>query len=403
MEIKLNTPRWALPLLRPCRYKGIKGGRGSGKSHFVAETRIEELLINPDSRGVCIREFQKSLKFSSKQLLEDKIKLMQAGHLFDITLTEIKRKGHNGLIIFQGMQDHTADSIKSLEGFDWAWVEEAQNMSHRSLQLLRPTIRKEGSELIFTWNPNKANDAVDYFFNHECEPQQKVLVHVNWMDNPFLPSTLREEAEAAKRLDYEVYHHVWEGGYNTKSEAKVFGKRWRVEKFTVDHTFGYPMQGLDFGFSQDPLAAVRIYIKETTLYVAAECGDKGIELDDTIPFIRRTMPDFEKYPCYADSSRPESISYLKRHGLPRIKPCDKWSGSVEDGLSVMKSFTEIVIHDSCVHTINEFNEYSYKIDKMTGEVTDTIVDSFNHFIDAIRYALNQVITRGRPRDYKSLI
>jgi len=161
MNLNIKTPRWSLPLLQPARYKGIKGGRGSGKSHFVAESRIEDLIMNPNHRGICIREHQKSLAHSSKQLLEDKIKALGVRHLFETTNTEIRRIGYEGLIIFQGMKDHTADSIKSLENFDWAWVEEAQSLSRRSLDLLIPTIRKDGSELWFTWNPNKETDAVD--------------------------------------------------------------------------------------------------------------------------------------------------------------------------------------------------------------------------------------------------
>ncbi|MCB0448419.1 MAG: phage terminase large subunit, partial [Gelidibacter sp.] len=146
MNLNIQTPKWALPLLKPKRYKGAKGGRGSGKSHFFGEALVEAMVLDPNTSAVCIREIQKSLKFSAKRLIEDKIESMGVSNLFTITQSEIRANKGRGVILFQGMQDHTADSIKSLEGFNIAWVEEAQTLSKKSLQLLRPTIRAEGSE-----------------------------------------------------------------------------------------------------------------------------------------------------------------------------------------------------------------------------------------------------------------
>lgn len=402
INLNIDTPEWALPALNPdLRYIGIKGGRCSGKSHFVAESRIEDLIMNPDHRGVCVREVQRSLEFSSKQVLEDKIQKMGVGHLFKITQSEIRRVGGEGFIIFQGMRDHTAESIKSLEGFDWAWVEEAQKLSAISLRMLTPTIRKDNSQIIFTWNSNKPTDAVDSFF--ESKPLRSVLIHVNYTDNPWCPESMIEEAETCRAKNIELYNHVWLGGYNIKSLAQIFSDGWSVKEFDIDHTFGDPVQGLDFGFSQDPTAAVRLYLKGRDLYVSHEAGGVGIELDNTASFVKRKIPDFERYVTYADCSRPESISYLKRNGLTRILPCKKWAGSVEDGIAFIKSFNEIIIHPRCVETKKEFDEYSYKVDKNTDEVTDEIIDASNHYIDAIRYGLNKIILRGRGIDYKKLI
>ena len=148
------------------RYKGAKGGRASGKSHFFAEAIIERHIQDANSRTVCIREVQRSLKFSAKQLLEDKIKALNVEHMFEVMGTEIHNRQGNGIIIFQGMQDHTAESIKSLEGFDIAWCEEAQSLSKRSIELLDPTLRKDGSELWFSWNPRNETDAVEQLFTN---------------------------------------------------------------------------------------------------------------------------------------------------------------------------------------------------------------------------------------------
>ncbi len=212
MNLAVQTPRWAYPLIRPRRYKGAKGGRGSGKSHFFAESCVEALVNYPDTRIVCIREIQKSLKYSAKSLIEGKIKTLGVSHLFDIQTTEIRRKDGDGIIIFQGMQDHTADSIKSLEGFNIAWVEEAQSLSKRSLDLLRPTIRAEGSEIWFSWNPVREDDAVDEFMR-TGNSDDFILVHVNSYDNPFLPQTLKDERERDKIDRPDDYGHIWEGEY----------------------------------------------------------------------------------------------------------------------------------------------------------------------------------------------
>ncbi|MFM6051928.1 MAG: phage terminase large subunit, partial [Sphaerospermopsis kisseleviana] len=176
-----NPPEWALPLLERARYKAVFGGRSSGKSHAIAEIIVKRMIDDADLRVVCIREIQKSLKFSAKALIEAKIQSMGVRHLFEILTTEIRRKNGNGICVFQGMQSHNADSIKSLEGFGVAWVEEAQNLSERSLSLLRPTIRTPGSELFFTWNPEQATDAVDKFFRGEQgPPPRSVVLRVNY-------------------------------------------------------------------------------------------------------------------------------------------------------------------------------------------------------------------------------
>ena len=185
--LRIETAPVFEPLLQPSRYKGAWGGRGSGKSHFFAELLIEECLLNPGLRAVCIREVQKSLKESAKRLVEDKISeygLANAG--FEVLRDEIRTPG-GGLIIFQGMQDHTAESIKSLEGFGRAWIEEAQSLSSRSLSLLRPTIRAPGSELWFSWNPRRKSDPVDKMLRGDELPTDAIVVKANYSDNPWLP------------------------------------------------------------------------------------------------------------------------------------------------------------------------------------------------------------------------
>lgn len=392
MIIDLNTAPIFEPLLENKRYKGAKGGRGSGKSHFFAECIIEAMLINPDARIVCIREIQRSLKFSSKALIESKINSLGVSEYFEITLTEIRAKRGNGLIIFQGMQDHTADSIKSLEGFDVAWVEEAQNLSKRSLELLRPTIRKENSELWFSWNPENETDAVDSFFKQMQEngATDFILVTANFSDNPFLPTELFNEQEYDRRYNPSTYEHIWLGGYNTKSDALIFKGKFRVEKFSTDG-LGNPYHGLDFGFANDPTAAIRCYIHDRKLYISHEAGAVGLELDYTAEFLKERIENIHKYVIRADNARPESISYLKRHGLNMITPTIKGKGSIEDGIEFIRSFEAIIIHERCVETAREFRLYSYKTDPHSGDILPQILDENNHYIDALRYALEPLI------------
>lgn len=227
--LKIQTPRVFVPLLKPARYKGAWGGRASGKSHFFAELLIERMIMQP-TRAVCIREIQKSIKESVKRLLEDKIEVLGLAGYFEILESEIRvasGAGRGGHIIFQGMQNHTAQSIKSLEGYDIAWVEEAQTLSEFSLKMLRPTIRKEGSELWFSWNPYTKKGAVDKLLRGEHMPKDAIVVEANYMDNPFCPQAMIEEAEADKAKDLDEYNHIWLGQYRLTLEGAVYANEIR--------------------------------------------------------------------------------------------------------------------------------------------------------------------------------
>lgn len=212
----IDTAEVFEPLLEPCRYKGAHGGRGSGKSHYFAEAIVEQAILRPGLRAVCIREVQKSLKDSAKKLIEDKIADLGVGHLFEIQKTEIITPG-GGVILFQGMQDHTAESIKSLEGMDIAWVEEAQTLSEKSWRMLRPTIRAPGSEIWCSWNPRLRNDPVDVFFRgpQAANDNDIVVVQANWRDNPWFPKELEDERKRDLKNEPDAYPNTWDGDYVT--------------------------------------------------------------------------------------------------------------------------------------------------------------------------------------------
>ena len=224
--LTINTAEVFEPLLEPARYKGAHGGRGSGKSHFFAGLLVEDCLREPGQSGeglraVCIREVQKSLKDSAKLLIEDKIAAMGVGSRFKI-FTDVIETPKDGIITFQGMQSHNAETIKSLEGFKRAWCEEAQTISDRSIGLLRPTIRVEGSELWFSWNPRRKNDPVDVMFRGKKMPTGSVTVKANWSDNPWFPRVLEDERLDCIAATPDQYQHIWEGDYATITEGAYY-------------------------------------------------------------------------------------------------------------------------------------------------------------------------------------
>lgn len=331
--------------------------------------------------AVCVREIQKSLDQSVKKLLVSKIEAMNAGAYFDVQDAKIKST-HGGLIIFQGMQDHTSDSIKSLEGYDILWGEEAQSLSQRSLDLMRPTIRKPGSELWFSWNPDRPTDPIDVLLRGESPPPDCVVVRANYQDNPFLPDVLRAELEYDRARDPEKYAHIWLGEYQRNSEARVF-RNWTVEEFTRPKGTVYRF-GADWGFSIDPSVLVRCDIDAHRLYVDYEAYMIGCEINN-LPELFMSVPEAEKWPITADSARPETISYMQKHGFPKIFPAVKGARSLEEGVEFLRSF-DIVVHPRCKHLIDELTMYSYKTDPLTGKVIPILEDKNNHVIDSLRYA-----------------
>lgn len=251
IQVKTQLPRVYLPLEQPARYKGIYGGRGSGKSHNRAEALIGDSLEMRGLRSVCIREVQKTLKQSSKLLIEDKLRSLglNESHGFKVFNEVIQTPG-DGVIAFQGMQDHNAESIKSLEGFNRAWIEEAQTLSERSLMLLRPTIRGDGSEIWATWNPRRKIDPVDMMFRGANPPSNSIIVKANWSDNPFFPDVLKQERLDCLRDDPDAYDHIWNGGYVSALKSAYFSRQ--LAKAREERRIG--------NVAADPLLPIKLFM-----------------------------------------------------------------------------------------------------------------------------------------------
>lgn len=293
-SIRVEVPRKLKPLLYPMRYKGAYGGRGGAKSHFFAEQVILKAFAQT-SRIVCIREVQNSIKDSVKQLLQDKIAKFKLDPFFDVLESEIR--GPNGSqIVFKGMQSYNASNIKSLEGYDIAWVEEAQTLSQHSLDLLRPTLRKEGSELWFSWNPRHKTDPVDQFFR-KSPPPEAVSVMVNWYDNPWFPDVLRKEMEHDFASDEDKAEHIWNGAYGS-SQGAILAK-WvsRAERDGRIHdNVEFDRQGApievsgDLGF-RDTASWWYWQRKPGGFSVLKYDADTGLDADDWIPRIQQNIAE----------------------------------------------------------------------------------------------------------------
>lgn len=398
--LDIPTPRAFLPLLGKQRFQGAKGGRGGAKSRFFADLLVED-MISQHTRAACVREVQNSIKDSVKQLIEDSIRRFGVSHRFKITDREIVCPSTDSLAIFRGLQNHTATSIKSLEGFNRPWYEEAQSLTKRSLELAIPTFRTPGTQQRFSWNPDLPTDPVDTFFRENKDDPDFVCVEVNYPDNPWFPEDLRKDMERDRQRDPDKYGHIWLGGYRKNSESRVF-RNWKTESFEPAPGTQFYL-GADWGFSIDPTVCVMCYIIGRTLYVWREvyehqCGiDRRPALFDKIDpewtAARAKDPSWKslarRLPITADSSEPQTIDYMQRNGFPRMRPAIKGPNSVEEGVTFLQSY-DIVVHPQCRHVVDEMTMYSHKVDKKTGEISSELEDKKNHCVDSLRYALENV-------------
>lgn len=385
----VDLPEWAEPLFEAHRYKSLWGGRGAAKSWTVA-TSLLILAMQQPLRILCARELQNSIKDSVHRLLADRIQ--QFDWPYDTTRDEIR--GANGsLFLFEGIR-HNVAKIKSTEGIDICWVEEAQAISEESWQTLIPTIRKPSSEIWLTWNTSD-EEAPTYKRFVAKPPPGSWTRRVGWHENPWISPELIKEKDYLYSVDPVAAAHVWGGEPLRFTSAQVLRGRYVVEPFEPKPEWNGPYFGADWGFAADPTTLIRCWVHERTLYVEHEAYGVGVDLDDT-PELFDHVPEGRKHTVRADNSRPETISHMHRHGYRNIIGCTKWPGSVEDGVEHLRSYEKIVIHPRCTHAAEEARLWSYKTDKLTGDVLPVLVDKHDHCWDATRYALELIIQAGRP-------
>lgn len=379
-NINLKVANVYKPLWKNAKRRNyIYGGRGSGKSHDVAEYCLFR-AYQSKIKVLCTRELQNSIADSVYSLLKNKITDMHLDFFFTVYKDRIV--GNNGSeFIFKGIHNNVSE-IKSMENISIAWLEESQSLSRESIDVIVPTIRAPGSILIFTFNPYKDNDPI--YMEMKNATEDDLVIKANYSDNPWFPEELRLEMERDKKNDYQKYLWVWEGECLGLSDAQIFRGKYVVENFETPKNADFHF-GADWGFANDPTTLVRSFIVGNDLYIDMCAGKVGCDLEDT-PSLFNEVQGSSIYPIYADSARPETISFMRSKHY-NVLAAEKWNGSVEDGIQYLRSFSCIHIHERCKAVAEEFDLYQYKVDRQTGEVLRIPVDKFNHYIDAIRYSL----------------
>lgn len=375
------------------------GGRGSGKSTAIADILIFH-AVSKRSIILCAREFQNSLEDSVFGLLSERIEFYKLSAIFKIIKNKIVNIKNGSKFIFYGV-NRNPHSLKSMQSINFLWIEEGDMIKKSSWDLLTPTIRTKNSQIFISFNPRNKEDCLYQEFIAKEAKDRSYVKLVNWRDNYFWNHTLNEErVNYKKREDPALYMHIWEGEILENSECHIFRNKFIVDMFEIDYE-QHAYYGLDFGYSVDPTACVRCYIKNNILYITHELYATHIEIDRIYERCVSVFPaDFLTSKIRADSARPDTISFLKRQGL-NIKGAEKGKGSVEDGIAYIRSFDKVIIHSNCVNTAKEFRLYSYAIDKRSGDVTTKIIDAYNHSIDALRYALEPCM-KQRKANYDIL-
>jgi phage terminase large subunit len=381
-------------LFTPARYKVFYGGRGGVKSWSFARALLLKAAQTP-LRILCAREYQSSIKESVHQLLCDQIKLMGLSDYYTIKDTKIESLA-GAELIFAGLKKEI-NKVKSMEGIDICWVEEAEKVSENSWMVLIPTIRKAGSEIWISFNPHEETDPTYKRFVLNSPPGA-IVRETGWQDNPWLPKELQMEKDYLAKVDKDAYDHVWGGQILKKSSAQVMHGKCVIDDFVPGEDWNGPYFGADWGFASDPTTLIKMWVYDRKLYVEEEFWGIGVELDDPVghndlPTKFMNVTGAKDHVIRADNARPETISYLKTHGLPRIEAALKWSGSVEDGIAFLRSFEKVIIHPRCIHTDEESRTYRHKVDPLTGDVMPEVVDKNNHCWDAIRYGLQPLISK----------
>ena len=371
------------------RYLVYHGGRGSGKSVHAAMACLHRGFYSKQ-KILCARQFQNSIKDSVHALLSECIEKMGMGDFYDIQRDAIY--GANGTeFIFRGIHNNI-QSIKSINGVTLCWCEEAQSLSKSSWEVLIPTIREPGSQFIVTYNTDLEKDATYQRFNVK-PPENAMVLKVNYDQNPFFPDVLKAEMEWCRATDSDAYMHIWQGYPRVHSDAQIFNKKWEAACFEPPVGVEF-LHGIDFGYSTDANAAAQCYIHDGCLWIYRESYHHRLDTDFMADTIKRDIPGIEKFVIRADCARPETISYLQRHGLPNITGVEKWKGNREDAITHCRSYRKIMIHERCKHMIDEAKLYSWKIHAQSKDILPEAEDKNDHMWDAVFYALAPVIQQS---------
>lgn len=381
-------------LFQPARYKVARGGRGSGKSWGFARSLLIQGANKP-LRVLCTREVQKSIQQSVHQLLRDQIEALQLGHFYEVLATEIR--GKNGtLFIFSGLSDQTAESLKSFEGVDVCWCEEAQAITKRSWDILIPTIRKDGSEIWISFNPQLESDETYRRFVSE-PPPDCVSVEMNHSDNRRFPEVLeRERLHAHATMKAEEYAHIWEGKCKPAVEGAIY-----FDQMAKAHISNVP---------HDPLLKTHVVFdlgfNDSMSIILAQKVSSEIRVIHYIEGSQRTLADYsaelkalrlDDQPVNWGTLYLPHDGFAKRHqtgksdeqvllGLGwKVARVPLWE--VEAGIKRAREvFPRVWFNkERCGRLIECLKRYRRNISTKTGEPGAPLHDEFSHGADAFRY------------------
>ena len=391
------------------RYKIAYGGRGSSKSWTIARILLLQAMDKP-MRILCTREIQDSIKDSVHKLLKDQIDMLELqGYTVQ---NDVIRHVSGSEFLFKGLYSNLS-KIKSFEAVDVCWIEEAESISAASWEILDPTIRKPGSEILISFNPRYEDDIIYKTFIVD-PPENALVIKVNWQDNKYFPKELEVQKNHMARTDPDLYLHIWEGELKKNTAEQIFHSKWIIEDFESNPRIEHYHFGADWGFANDPNTVNRVYVAahdrygSNCLFIEYEANDRPYDQDeritssdlDDLPGLWDEVPQIRDYDVIADSARPETISHMCKKGFSVVGAI-KGPGSIEDGITFIRSFDKVVIHPRCTNTIWEFKKYKYKVDSKSGQITNKIIDKFNHHIDAIRYALEPLM-KNQIIDYSKI-
>lgn len=368
------------------RYTVYYGGAASGKSVAITQKLILKLAASR-RKLLVVRKVARTLKDSVFQLFCDLLSQWHLLSLCTINKTTLDIAFPNGsIILFKGLDD--AEKIKSIAGITDIWVEEASEITLDEFQALDLRLRAKRPNLQFflTFNPvSKANWTYSYFFASQ-QPQNTFILHTTYKDNKFLPQQYIDALQAMEKTN-PAYYRIYALGEFCSLDKLIY-PNWR-QSLPNETPSGTLIVGLDFGYINDPSALIVAYadVDAKKIYVVDEVYKTGMLNDEIAKLIK--YKNLQKEIIIADSAEQKSIEEIKRLGISRIRPAVKGQGSILQGIQRLQQF-EIIVSPQCTNTIIELQNYSWQKDKSSGEYTNQPIDTFNHALDALRYAIQAV-------------
>ena len=375
----------------------LKGGRGSTKSSFVALQIVMGIVQDENANALCLRKVSDTLRTSIHENIQWAIDMLGWTDYFSskVSPPEFIYKPTGQKIILKGLDKaKKLKSIKVKQGyFKILWFEELDEFANmEEVRNVQQSVLRGGDLFMEFLSYNPPNDANSWVNKEAKIPNSERFSHEStYLDVPkhWLGRKFFIDAERLKKNDYDAYRHEYLGEIVGPADQIVFNGKWREQAFEVNNAWPAPLFGADWGFSQDPTTLIKMHVYDDVLYISQEAYAVGCDIIDT-PELFDKVSDSRRYKILADCARPETISHVSNKGF-NIEGASKWKGCVEDGVAVMRSFKEIIIHPRCKRTVEEFKKYAYKIDRLTGDILPDILDKNNHMIDAARYGLSSLI------------